>query len=471
MEFLQARSAGDVWALWHLWQSLGFEDLPLAWGRSRSEIDVLACLRLMVFNRLCDPSSKLGVLRWLQTVALPRGFGFDQGPPDHQQLLRAMDMLEDHSSAISNRLALLMRPLIDQELSVVFYDLTTVRVHGQADVSDDVRQHGMSKEGVVARQVMLSLVADRGLLSLNNLNEIEKLQAELKAQGSDVQVQFVLAVPAMRYGEFQAEMAQMQALHPGDAAWVDEMAWQPGADPSAQRLRLVVAHDPEVEARRTHKRRQQIQELLDLGQQWGGRLDAQDEGQRKRGRPLSDSGAKARLYHAVKQARLAHLIKVDLKSDLFSYTLDEDKQAYLQRLDGMVVTNTDAPAVEVIARYKSLADIERGFRTLKSDIEIGPMHHRLPKRIRVHALICFLSLILHRVLRMGLKKANRQESPTRLLEALKHIEQQAAATADAEVVRGVTKMAPEQKELFAAIGIPTQKVQEFTETASHAALQ
>ena len=158
LEFLQARSAGDVWALWHLWQSLGFEDLPLAWGRSRSEIDVLACLRLMVFNRLCDPSSKLGVLRWLQTVALPRGFGFDQGPPDHQQLLRAMDVLEDHSSAISNRLALLMRPLIDQEQSVVFYDLTTVRVHGQADVSDDVRQHGMSKEGVVARQVMLSLV-------------------------------------------------------------------------------------------------------------------------------------------------------------------------------------------------------------------------------------------------------------------------------------------------------------------------
>ncbi|MFN9448034.1 MAG: IS1634 family transposase [Rubrivivax sp.] len=513
LEFLEARSAGDVWALWHLWQSLGFEDLPLAWGRSRSEIDVLACLRLMVFNRLCDPSSKLGVLRWMETVALPRGFGFNQGLPDHQQLLRAMDVLEDHSSAIANRLALLMRPLIDQELSVVFYDLTTVRVHGQAEVGDDVRKHGMSKEGVVARQVMLSLVqtadglpiaydvhagntaeaptllpmirsllkrwplkrvvlvADRGLLSLNNLQEIEKLQAELCAQGSDVQVQFVLAVPAMRYGEFQDEMEQMQARHPGHADWVDEMAWQPGGEPSTQRLRLVVAHDPEVGARRTQKRRQQIQELLDLGQQWGGRLDAQDQGQRKRGRPLSDSGAKARLYHAVKEARLAHLIKVDLKSDLFCYAVDEDKQAYLERLDGklVVVTNTDAPAAEVISRYKSLADIERGFRTLKSDIEIGPMHHRLPKRIRAHALICFLALILHRVLRMRLRKANREESPTRLLEALKRIQQQAAATADGEVVRGVTKMAPAQKDLFAAIGVPTPKVQEFTETASQAA--
>jgi hypothetical protein len=40
---------------------------------------MLACLRAMVFNRLCNPSSKLGVLRWLDTVALPRGFGFDAG--------------------------------------------------------------------------------------------------------------------------------------------------------------------------------------------------------------------------------------------------------------------------------------------------------------------------------------------------------------------------------------------------------
>ena len=42
------------------------------------------------------------------------------------------------------------------------------------------------------------LVADRGLLSLNNLQEIERLQAELDAQGAGVQVQYLLAVPASR---------------------------------------------------------------------------------------------------------------------------------------------------------------------------------------------------------------------------------------------------------------------------------
>ncbi len=57
------------------------------------------------------------------------------------------------------------------------------------------------------------------------------------------------------------------------------------------------------------------------------------------------------------------------------------------------MANATIPANEVVQRYKSLADIERGFRVLKSDIEIGPVYHRLPQRIRAHALICFMALI------------------------------------------------------------------------------
>ncbi len=77
----------------------------------------------MVFNRLCDPGSKRGVLRWLETVALPADFGLN---PEHQHLLRATDVLDEYSEKLSTRLAMLMRPLIYQDLSVVFYDLTTV---------------------------------------------------------------------------------------------------------------------------------------------------------------------------------------------------------------------------------------------------------------------------------------------------------------------------------------------------------
>ncbi len=524
LQFLESRSAGDVWALWQLWQSLDFEGLSLAWRGSKCEVDTLACLRTMVFNRLCDPASKLGVLRWLQTVALPKGFGFEAALPEHHQLLRAMDVLDDHAQAIAERLALLMRPLIDQELSVVFYDLTTVRIHGEHRLQDeDVRVVGASKEGGVARQFMLSLVqtaeglpiahevhpgnaaeaatllpmipkllarwplkrvvlvADRGLLNLNNLRELDALRAELLAAGREVTLEYVLAVPAARYGEFKDELQALHQANDKHKSWVAEMSWKHDAKDTKDKTseaktkatkpakpaaiyRLVVDHDPEAAQRRTQARRAEIQELVALGEQWGGRLDAQDQGKRSRGRPLSDSGAKARLYHAVKDASLSHLIKVDLKSELFQFTINEAHQQYLEGLDGklLLVTNTDAPAAEVVQRYKSLADIERGFRALKSEIEIGPVYHRLPKRIRAHALVCFMALILHRVLRMRLKASQRPESPARLLEQLRRVQRQTARTADGQMLSGLTELGGQQKDLFAALGVAVPNPTEIT---------
>ncbi len=167
-------------------------------------------------------------------------------------------------------------------------------------------------------------------------------------------------------------------------------------------------------------------------------------------------GEKARFYHVVKDENLGHLIKIDLQAEAFSFTIDEDKQRYLELLDGklLLVTNTDAPAAEVVQRYKSLADIERGVRVLKSDIEVGPVYHRLPKRIRVHALVCFMALILYRVMRMRLKANDRQESPARLLQQLQRIHQQPVRTADGQALHGLTEMTQAQKSLFTVLQLP-----------------
>ncbi len=496
LQFLDARAAGDVWALSQLWQSLGLDELALAWRRSRSQLEVLALFRAMVFNRLCDPQSKLGVLRWLDTVALPVGFGLDEGAPMHQHLLRAMDVIDEHHEALRDRMALLMRPLIDQDLSLVFYDLTTVQAAGMSEVQGDVRAHGKAKSGLIERQFMLSLVqtadglpidhqvhpgntaeartllpmiralvaryplkrvvlvADRGLLSLSNLDELSQLQDTLQAEGIKIRLEYILAVPAARYGEFAQSLRVMVKAQEPQTSWVSELDWQS--------RRLIVAHDPEVALRRTQERRKQIDELVKQGQEWGGQLDAQDAGQKRRGRPLSDSGAKARLYHAVKEANVANLIKVDLKHEEFSFTVDEERQRYLELLDGklMLVTNTDTPAAQVVTHYKSLADIERGFRVLKSDIEIGPVYHRLPQRIRAHAMVCFVALVLYRVMRMRLKASKREESPTRLLEQLRRIQHQTAKAQDGRKISGLTEINAEQKSLLSALklAVPTPGV-------------
>jgi len=492
LRFTDSRHAGDIWALSELWRSLGFDDLATSWHRSKTEVDVLSCLRLMVFNRLCDPGSKLGVLRWLETVALPAGC---HGVSEHQHLLRAMDVLDEHSDKLGARLATLMRPLIDQDLSVVFYDLTTVAVTGQTDLEEDVRAYGRAKSGLIERQFMLSLVqtaeglpiahevhpgntaeaktllpmirgllaryplkrvvliADRGLLSTANIDELNKLQVQLRKDGRDIAVEYILAVPAARYGEFAQDLQKLDKGQDASQAWCAETIWGDS--------RLVVAHDPVAATRRTAVRDKTMAELVELGQQCSVKLDAQDESQRSgkksksKGRPMSDSGTKARFYHAVKDANMAHVIKVDLKAELFSYTIDEDRKRYLELLDGklLLVTNTKAEAAEVVQRYKSLADIERGFRVLKSDIEIGPVYHRLPQRIRAHALVCFMALVLYRVMRMRLKAAKRSESPSTLLEQLKRIHQQTVQTSDGQSLTGLTEMTPAQKSLFAALDL------------------
>jgi hypothetical protein len=145
-----------------------------------------------------------------------------------------------------------------------------------------------------------------------------------------------------------------------------------------------------------------------------GKLDSQEAGKVHRGRKLSDAGVTARFFHEVSEAHLKRIIKIDLHADLFTYDIDQAALARAQAMDGklLLVTNVaDLTPKEVVRRYKALADIERGFRVLKSEIEIAPVFHRLPDRIKAHASICMLALILYRVMRQRLKMSGSDLSP------------------------------------------------------------
>ncbi len=493
VEFESARALGNVWALNELWDSLGFGELRRVFKKTRHSIDIEALIRVMVFNRLCDPESKLGVLRWLDTVAMP---GVEMESITHQHLLRSMDALVDHQTEVDAVVANLLRPLIYHELSVVFYDMTTIRPEGSSDQEGDVRQFGMAKEGLIARQVMLGvvqtgdglpiyhevfagntaesptllptlktvlerfpsirrvvLVADRGLLSLDNLEALSEIRLE-----SGEPLEFVLAVPGRRYSEFAELLDAFQAqCVDAEQEIVAELPWRG--------LRLVVAHDPDVAKDAQALRRERIEALEAQAKAWVGKLDAQDAGVKARGKKLSDSGAKARLYHAVKEAHLANIIRVDLKNELFAYEIDPDALALAELMDGklLLVTNTpDLSPQGVVDRYKSLADIERGFRVLKSEIEIGPVFHRLPGRIKAHAAICFIALILYRVMRQRLRSADAQLSPERALAELQKLQHHQIRINQAErPVTGISRLSETQDRVFAALKLkkPTQPQQ------------
>lgn len=492
LTFEAARALGNVWTLSEIWKELGFSDLRRIFRRTRHTIDVEALVRIMVLNRLCDPDSKLGVLRWLQTVALP---DIEIKAVTHQQLLRSMDALMDNQDEVDGVVAGLLRPLVDLDLSLAFYDMTTIRAEGLSTVEGDVRKFGMAKEGLIAKQFMLGvvqtadglpiyhevfdgntaeaktllpilkkvlerfqnlrrliLVADRGLLSLDNLDELRKLTLP-----SGQALEFILAVPGRRYSEFvellkplQQQCIQASAEITAEVAWND--------------LRLVLAHDPATALEQRQKRQTRINELQSQANAWVGKLDEQDLGAKKRGRKLSDSGAKARFYHEVRESRLGNIIKVNLKDELFNYAVDEGALRLAEMMDGklLVVTNVkDIEPAKIIERYKSLADIERGFKVLKSELEIGPVYHRLPERIRAHASICFMALILHRVMRMRLRAGNTGVTPERALQTLKRIQHHRVSINGAEPLSGVSSITEEDSKVFKALKVkqPSQNQQ------------
>ena len=481
VRFAPALAVGDTWMLHALWHKLGWDEaFRRVLRNAHGAFDAERLLRVMVFNRLCDATSKLGVLRWLEGAQVP---GVDSASVTHQRLLRTMDTLAERSDAMQRALAAALRPLVDQDLSIVFYDMTTIGIEGHSEMPGEIRQFGLSKDGGIRRQIMLGvvqtaeglpiahrvwegntaeaptlhavvdeilalypvkrvvLVADRGLLSLDNLEWLQTVRIGKTAQP----LEFILAVPGRRYGEFTEILGAVHAQHCANAKAevIGETAWQG--------LRLIWAHAPEVATQQSAARRQTIDELTQQAEQRAGKLDAQDGGSTFKGRRLSDSGAKAWLFRAVSDAHLGSIVKVDLQSDLFTYVIDEAALTRAELNDGklLLVTNTtDLDPPEVIARYKSLADIERGFRVLKSEIEIAPVFHRLPERIRAHALICFMALVLYRVLRMQLKAADSPYSPERALEIVRHIQLHQVRIAGQGAASGLTDLTPEQLALF-----------------------
>ncbi len=484
IDFIPARSVGDTWLLTSLWKELGFADGFRRILRSRRAFDAERLLRVMVFNRLCDPESKLGIMRWMEHALVP---DIDEASVTHQHLLRTMDTLSECGEMLEETLAELLRPLIDQELSIVFYDLTTIRAEGESEEKDEVRKYGLSKDGGIRRQVMLGvvqtadglpihhevfegnaaetktlvptlkkilgrypirrvvLVADRGLLSLDNLESIRKIRV------GDHNLEFILAVPARRYGDFDQILKNFhnRQCKEATAEVTGEMEWSG--------FRLIVAHRPDMAEAQHDKRNQTIQSLEEDAAKWAGKLDRQDGGRVYRGRKLSDAGVTARFYKAVSDAHIANLIKVDLSSELFNYSIDEKALKRAEMIDGklILVTNmADHAPEEIVSRYKSLSDIERGFRVLKSEIEIAPVFHRKPDRIRAHAMICFLALVLYRVLRMRLKSRDKQYSPERMLEIVRQIQYHQVTLHRKQSASGLSTMTPEQRDLFEAVKLP-----------------
>ena len=236
----------NVWALVQLWKELGFDALAGVFRKTRYTTPVEYAIRVMVFKRLFNADTKLGVLRWLQTVSMPQ---VDVQALTNQYLLRSIDELMNHHVAVEDVEANLRRPLVDHTFPWCFITTPPAVLPVCLNKKGIYASTGMAREGLIDRQFMfgvvqtaqglpiyhevfegnqaesptlrpplkkvlsrfghikrLIVVADRGLLFLDNIDELGKIKLP-----SGEALEFILAVPSRRCSKFVEVLQTFQA--------------------------------------------------------------------------------------------------------------------------------------------------------------------------------------------------------------------------------------------------------------------
>ena len=99
---------------------------------------------------------------------------------------------------------------------------------------------------------------------------------------------------------------------------------------------------------------------------------------------------------------------LDIADGRFAFRRRGDEIAAEARLDGIYVVRTSVPVDKVgseqaVAAYKSLALVERAFRTLKGvDMQVRPIYHWLSTRVKAHVFLCMLAYYVEHHMRVAL---------------------------------------------------------------------
>jgi Transposase DDE domain len=367
----------------------------------------------MIVARVIEPAAKLATARQLSDATASHALGalLGLGEVDADELYEALDRLQAAQPEIEQALA--RRHLKDGVL--VLYDVSSSYLEGE---HCELAQRGYSRdhrpdrpqivygllcnqqgcpvaievfEGNTADPMTLAtqitklrtrfnlsrvvLVGDRGMIT------DARLEADVKPAGLD----WITALRAPSIRELAAEGGplQLSLFDQRDMAEITSEDY-PGE-------RLVVCRNPDLAARRCHKR----EELLDATERL---LDAVAARLHHKRRPLRGAAKIGIAVGAVlNKHRMAKHFDVVISGTTLSWSRKQDAIATEAALDGFYVIRTNLPAKvfpteQVVLAYKGLSQVERAFRSLKTtDLDIRPIHHRRARRARGHVLLCMLA--------------------------------------------------------------------------------
>ncbi len=400
-EIAASRTHGHVQAVNVAMSRLGIP--ALIGSRPSHERD---CVLAMIAARMLAPHTKLATTRWWHMTTLAEEFGVADAT--EVDLYAAMDWLLERQDAIQKKLAarhLCAGSLVLYDLSSSYFEGTTcplarlgynrdgkagklqVRYGLHTDrrgcsVAVSVHAGNTADALTLMPQVerlrsdfgigQLVMVGDRGMIS-------QKSIASLKEQDGigwitalkNVSIRALIEQGSLQLGLFD-ERDQFEFSH----------ADYPGE-------RLVACRNPDLATLRAHKR----EDLLVATEKNLAKVQASVEAGRLHGQDRIG----VRVGKVVNQYKVAKHFDLDNGDDAFSFQRRANSIAAEAALDGLYVIRTSVPepkmdSTDCVRQYKSLANVERVFRSMKSmDLKIHPIHHHLADRVRAHILLCMLA--------------------------------------------------------------------------------
>jgi len=362
----------------------------------------------MICQRVIAPASKLATARALSLSTLADELSV--AGADEDELYGALDWLLARQRKIEDRLA--RRHLLEGEL--VLYDVSSSYFEGRhcplaklgysrdrkrgtlqiiygllcdrrgRPVSVEVFDGNLHDDATLPAQIgklkerfglsSVVVVSDRGMVTKANIELI-------KEQGAG----FITALKAPQVAKLVREGALQLSLF--DEANLAEISSEdyPGE-------RLVVCRNPLVAGERARKR----EELLAATE----RGLAEIAERVARGTLVGAAQIGLAVGAIANHFKVKKHFALEITDERFAFARKSEQIAAEAALDGIYilrtsVTEQELSAADVVRSYKQLAQVERGFRTLKGpELEIRPVHHRLEDRVRAHVFLCLLAYYL-----------------------------------------------------------------------------
>jgi hypothetical protein len=417
LEIRRALPHGHVAAVLGVLRDLGLDRLIGGGKLDPAEARLKDLALALIVARVTTPGSKLSTLRALSletassSLGLALGLAGDGEPGiQRREIYAALDWLGRRQDRIERGLA--KRRLIEGTL--VLYDVSSSYLEGRCC---ELAQFGYSRDKRADRpQIIYGLLCDRQgcPVAIEAFSGETGDPATLSAQIDKLKGRFGLDRVVLVSDRGMITSARIrEALRPAGLDWItalrapqiqalvsggplqldlfDERDLAEIAAPDYPSERLVVCRNAALAKERARKR----EALLAATERALSRIALATRRKRRPLRGQAEIGLEVgTVYDKHKMAKHFDLTITD---EGFTYRCREAAIEAEARLDGLYVVRSSLPAEamsaeELVASYKSLAQVERAFRSLKSlDLQIRPVYHWLAPRVRAHLFLCMLA--------------------------------------------------------------------------------